>query len=429
MADLVSMRADAAALRQDMENILSTDAELTVDQVAELDAKREKLEKLQDQVHRAESIDAAREAVARPTFKFPSGQKFTANREAFGEINSRQVFFERLKAQFRGERISDRFIDFGSAATGNTNAAASLLPVDLQDEMIRLFANVSAVRNAATVRSYASDVEIPIVTSRATITATTLEGVAYDELEPDFGKVRFRSFKTAAETAITEEAIADARGGLVDEILQQHSEAHGNYWETAYTATTAAASATAPDGLRCTEASLSSAGFADDAGSVVIFEETTSTGTPSISDVTYQNLLNVAFGMPAKYWGLPKSWIMSPALYQHILGLTDDSGGAGRPLFQARASGTIQDDATLGSLFGYPVLVSDALTEASPAGKFQAILLERGSYIIADRTGISSQMDEFTRGAEGMTVFRTRMRSDGRWVRPSSSARLKISAT
>ena len=427
MADLVSMRADAAALRQDMENILSTDAELTVDQVAELDAKREKLEKLQDQVHRAESIDAAREAVARPTFKFPSGQKFTANREAFGEINSRQVFFERLKAQFRGERISDRFIDFGSLETGATGNAASLLPVDLQDEMIRLFANVSAVRNAATVRSYASDVEIPIVTARASITSTTLEGVAYPALEPDFGKVRFRSFKTAAETAITEEAIADARGGLVDEILQQHSEAHGNYWETAYTATTAAASATAPDGLRCTEASLSSAGFSDDAGSVVITDVITSTNT--IASVTYKNLLDVAFGMPAKYWGLDKSWIMSPAMYQHVLGLTDDSGGAGRPLFQARASGTLQDSATLGSLFGYPVLVSDALTEASPAGKFQAILLERGSYIIADRAGISSQMDEFTRGAEGMTVFRTRMRSDGRWVRPSSSARLQIKST
>jgi len=427
MADLVSMRADAAALRQDMENILSTDAELTVDQVAELDAKREKLEKLQDQVHRAESIDAAREAVARPTFKFPSGQKFTANREAFGQTNSRQVFFERLKAQFRGERISDRFIDFGSAETGATGNAASLLPVDLQDEMIRLFANVSAVRNAATVRSYASDVEIPIVTSRATITATTLEGVAYDALEPDFGKVRFRSFKTAAETAITEEAIADARGGLVDEILQQHSEAHGNFWETAYTATTAAASATAPDGLRCTEASLSSAGFSDDAGSVVITDVITSTNT--IASVTYKNLLDVAFGMPAKYWGLDKSWVMSPAMYQHVLGLTDESGGAGRPLFQARASGTLQDSATLGSLFGYPVLVSDALTEGTVAGKFQAILLERGSYIIADRAGISSQMDEFTRGAEGMTVFRTRMRSDGRWVRPSSSARLQIKST
>ena len=427
MADLVSMRADAAALRQDMESILSTDGELTVDQVAELDSKREKLEKLQDQVHRAESIDAAREAVARPTFKFPSGQKFTANREAFGQTNSRQVFFERLKAQFRGERISDRFIDFGSAETGATGNAASLLPVDLQDEMIRLFANVSAVRNAATVRSYASDVEIPIVTSRATITATTLEGVAYDALEPDFGKVRFRSFKTAAETAITEEAIADARGGLVDEILQQHSEAHGNFWETAYTATTAAASATAPDGLRCTNASLSSAGFSNDAGSVVITDVITSTNT--IASVTYKNLLDVAFGMPAKYWGLDKSWVMSPAMYQHVLGLTDDSGGTGRPLFQARASGTLQDSATLGSLFGYPVLVSDALTEGTVAGKFQAILLERGSYIIADRAGISSQMDEFTRGAEGMTVFRTRMRSDGRWVRPSSSARLQIKST
>ena len=133
--------------------------------------------------------------------------------------------------------------------------------------------------------------------------------------------------------------------------------------------------------------------------------------------------------MPAKYWGLPKTWVMSPALYQHILGLTDDSGTTGRPLFLGRASGTIQDDFTLGSLFGYPVLVSDALTDATPAASYQALLLERGSYVIADRQGIATQFDEFSKGAEGKVIWRTRMRSDGRWIRPSSSARLLMAAS
>lgn len=425
MADLVSMRADAAALRQDMETILATDGELSVEQVADLDAKREKLEKLQDQVHRAESVDAAREAIAKPTFKFPSGQKFVANRE---NLDSREIFRQRLIAACRGERVSDRSIEFdfngSGVATGN---AAGVMPIDLQDEMVRLFGGVSAVRNAATVRSYANDVEIPVVTARASITATTAEGTAYDNFDTTTAKLRFRSYKSAAESQISEEVLQDSRGGIVNEILTQHAEAHGLFWESLYAGTGTAQNVAAPDGLRCTEASMSSAGFADDAGGVVIKDVVTSTNT--IASTTYQNLLDVAFGMPAKYWGLEKSWILSPAMYQHVIGLTDESGGAGRPLFLGRATGNISQDFSLGSLFGYKVYVSDALTEASVPGKFQAVLLERGSYIVADRQGIQSQVDEFTFGASGLTAYRTRMRSDGRWVRPSSSARLQIKAT
>lgn len=425
MADIVSMRADAAAIRQDMETILATDGELSVEQVADLDAKREKLEGIQDAVNRAETVSAAKDALARPTFNFPSEQRAKAVQDTTN-TDSRERFRTNLLARMRGEPV-DRFIDFQSGAVGATGNALDLLPVDLQDEFIsRLLPSVSGVLQAATVRTYANDVEIPIASTRATITAYTGEGVDYDNFDPDFSKVRFRSFKSTAETGVTQEVLMDSRPSVINEMLLQHAEAHAYFQETKYLSTSAPTGATNPGGILAAETALDDDYPTEVDGNLAIFDETTAAGTPAISDVTYQNLLNVNFGMPAKYWGLPKSWLVSPALYQHIISLQD---GANRPLFLPGNTGNISQEFALGTLFGHPVYVSDALTDATPAGSFQAVLLERGSYVVALRNGVTTQVDEFSKGAQGMTMFRSFARHDGRWVRPSSSARLKISAT
>ena len=419
MADLVSMRADAMEARKRIDALLAVDGELTTDQVAELEKSDVEFRGLQAEISKAETIASARESLSAPSFDFRAERK----PEQRSQQEIRTQFLSDLKQEMRSPgSFERRTIDFG----GN---AADLLPVDLQDEMIRLFASRSNVAQAATVRSYASDAEIPMVTARATITDFTGEGTAYDNFDPDFGKLRIRAFKSAAETKITEEVISDNRGGAVDEILTQHGEAHAYFWETKYLGTAAAQNATAPDGLLAAEADIAST-FPDEAvnGSVAIADISTGSGDTTIADVTYQDLLDVTFGMPAKYWGLEKSWLMSPALFQHVIGLTD-AGATGRPLFLPNATGTIQQSFNMGTLFGYPVYVSDAMTDATPAGSFQAVLLERGSYVVATRSQVTSQVDPFTNGASGITAFRTRMRADGRWMRPSSSARLQIAAS
>ena len=419
MADLVSMRADAMEARKRIDALLAVDGELTTDQVAELEKSDVEFRGLQAEISKAETIASARESLSAPSFEFRAERK----PEQRSQQEIRTQFLSDLKQEMRSPgSFERRTIDFG----GN---AADLLPVDLQDEMIRLFASRSNVAQAATVRSYASDAEIPMVTARATITDFTGEGVAYDNFDPDFGKLRIRAFKSAAETKITEEVISDNRGGAVDEILTQHGEAHAYFWETKYLGTAAAQNATAPDGLLAAEADIAST-FPDEAlnGTVAIADISTGSGDTTIADVTYQDLLDVTFGMPAKYWGLEKSWLMSPALFQHVIGLTD-AGTSGRPLFLPNATGTIQQSFNMGTLFGYPVYVSDAMTDATPAGSFQAVLLERGSYVVATRSQVTSQVDPFTNGASGITAFRTRMRADGRWMRPSSSARLQIAAS
>jgi HK97 family phage major capsid protein len=178
-----------------------------------------------------------------------------------------------------------------------------------------------------------------------------------------------------------------------------------------------------------TDSDTDSGVFPDEAVSGTVAIADVEAAGPAIANVTYKNLLDVAFGMPAKYWQLPKSWLVSPALYQHILGLTDDSGTVGRPLFLGRAEGNIQQPFALGTLFGYPVYVSDAMTDATPASSYQAVLLERSSYVVADRVGVTSQIDPFTYGLAGQTAYRTVLRCDGRWMRPSSSARLIMAAS
>jgi len=262
MADLVSMRADAAELRQKIDNILSIDGELSTEQVAELEAADKAFRNLQEQVNKAETVENARESLAAPTFQF-RGERNSALKQT---LDTRQQFIENLRMEIRrpGSAQEYRAQTFGTS--GSNGTAWDLLPVDLQNEMVRLLGNVSAVRNAATVRSFPNDVEIPVVAARAAITDFTGETVAYDNFDPSFSKLRFRSFKSAAQTLITEEVLSDSRGGIVDEILSQHAEAHGYFWETKYLGTGATQNDSAPDGILATEANIANSGvFPDEA--------------------------------------------------------------------------------------------------------------------------------------------------------------------
>jgi len=191
MADLVSMRADAMEARKRIDALLAVDGELTTDQVAELEKSDVEFRGLQAEISKAETIASARESLSAPSFEFRAERK----PEQRSQQEIRTQFLNDLKQEMRSPgSFERRTTDFNIGGTpGN---AADLLPVDLQDEMIRLFASRSNVAQAATVRSYASDAEIPMVTARATITDFTGEGAAYDNFDPDFGKLRIRAFKS-----------------------------------------------------------------------------------------------------------------------------------------------------------------------------------------------------------------------------------------
>ncbi len=410
MADLISMRADAMAARKRIDAILSIDGELTAENERELEQADTQLRGLTEQIKKAELRESASEALALPTYDARSARRPIAE----PRLDSRQQFIANLKRAIRnGGHSEERAY---SAPINSANEAAGLMPIDLQDEMIRLLSNVSAVRQAATIRSYGNDVEIPAVSARATITATTAEGATYDPIGPEFDKLRIRSYKSSAETRITEEVLNDSRGGVVQEVLQQHAEAHGYFWETLFLGTAAAQNATAPDGILASSFTNVPGAPTDKTASGNLF-----------SEVTYDDLVETAYGMPAAYWGTPKSWIVGPAMYRALLALSDTTG---RPILMPQATGTAQDPRLTWNLLGYPVLVSDAMP-AQANSAFAAVLLSRESYVVADRVGpgVASQVDPYTYGSAGQTAYRTMLRCDGRWLRPTSSARLKLAAS
>lgn len=422
MADLISMRADAMEARKRIDSILNIDGELTVDQERELEQADTELRSLTEQIKKAEVRESASEALSLPTYDSRAIRRPSAQ----PKLDSRQQFLSNLKQAIRNGGLAEERAY--SAPLDSANEASALMPVDLQDEMIRLLSNVSAVRQAATIRSYGNDVEIPAVSTRATITATTAEGVGYDPIGPEFTNLRIRSYKSAGETRITEEVLNDARGGVVNEILQQHAEAHGYFWETLFLGTGASQDPGQPDGILATEANIANSGvFPDIAdGGTAAIKDVTATGN-TFAEVTYDELVETAYGMPAAYWSTPKTWIVGPAMYRALLALDDTTG---RPLLLPQATGTAQDSRLSWNLLGYPVLVSDAMpAEANSA--YAAVLLSRESYVVADRIGpgVASQVDPYSYGSLGQTAYRTMLRCDGRWLRPASSARLKLAAS
>ena len=57
-----------------------------------------------------------------------------------------------------------------------------------------------------------------------------------------------------------------------------------------------------------------------------------------------------------------------------------------------------------------------------------AVLAHTEDYGIFDRKGFEQQIDPYSRGDNGEVVFRTRMRSDGRWLRPYAAGQLIVKA-
>jgi HK97 family phage major capsid protein len=262
--------------------------------------------------------------------------------------------------------------------------------------------------------------------------AFTAESGAYTEKIGSFERIRVRNFKSAARTNVTEEFLRDARGNAVQEMLLQHAEEHGLYfdsayatgvgedlgpepvfltpaaWSTAYN-TAASASTTAADAPHAGIASqdLSIAGIAND-GSI----DPATQITEALTTLRYEKI-------PAQYWGGLK-WIMGQETFAAIANIVD---GNGRPLYQPMLTSTVAETNYIGTILGLPVSVSNNLPTAT-ADKVAAVLVHTEDYGIFDRVGFSQLLDPYTDSANGEVRYLTRMRSDGRWLRPFAAGQL-----
>ena len=104
--------------------------------------------------------------------------------------------------------------------------------------------------------------------------------------------------------------------------------------------------------------------------------------------------------------------------------LTKVLDAQGRPLFQPLLTGTPASSLEVGTLLGLPVFVSNNLSATVLADKTAMILAHSEDYCIFDRSSFSQQVDPYSEADTGEVVYRTRMRSDGRWLRPFAAGAL-----
>ncbi len=443
MDDARSLREQRDELAGKMNDILlRNDSIDDVESIELLENGEARLAELDTQIRGAEAREKVSNLVKKPSFGFTPGSG-TASRE------DRRYRFEmngtEIKVVGGNPDVRVNPLGLGSAGSdatflasdGGGAVAGASIPVDLLAMMIRKLPELAVLRQNFAVRTYSNDVELQRVNARITLEgdAFTAESGAYTEKIGSFERIRVRNFKSAARTNVTEEFLRDARGNAVQEMLLQHAEQHGLYFDNAYAvgvgedlgpepvfltptqwaldydiaagnaAGTTADTAAPHYGIA--SQNLSIAGIAND-GTI----DPATQITEALTTLRYEKI-------PAQYWGGLK-WIMGQETFAAIANIVD---GNGRPLYQPMLTSTVAETNYIGTILGLPVSVSNNLPTAT-ADKVAAVLVHTEDYGIFDRVGFSQLLDPYTDSANGEVRYLTRMRSDGRWLRPFAAGQL-----
>ena len=386
-------------LQTELRSILETEGALTDEQVARVDEIESGIENLERLERDTQARSKAEARLSTASFSKPTAAETRSDVERFAD-------WAITGADYRAEVPGSHAITGG--ATDALQDGGYLVPLDLQSELVKKLNGLPGIRNAVDVRNYGFNVEIARVASRPSIVAFTGEGATYDPIDVDFDKVRSYSFKSAAESYITEELMQDARPQLIAEILESHVASHQLFWDDQY-ATAGVGGANGPEAIF------------DDGVSGINTATTSAIDTITIDDL-YDTYLGV---LPAQYRNGSYSWVMHPTVEAELRTERDTTG---RFSLLGQANGT---DATLpgSTIAGIPVVISTnapTMTAATAGSAPAVMLMERSSYRIFDRMPMLTQRDEFSKGSTGEVVFRSKLRSDGRWLAPWTSVAINL---
>ena len=345
----------------------------------------------------------------------------------------------RIEGRAAGDAASVNGVDPSASLPGMANTTwgdmSAAIPVDLQAELIRLLPNKAVIRQFFQSRQYSNDVELQRVATRvageatfgagtANAVALTAEEAAYPQVSMALERVRVNNFKTAAKSTVTEEFMKDARGRAIAELLIQHNEEHARLWDRGYAS--GEGETDGPDpcweyrgdaaGETGIEDFIPSTGGIGGAASQLVGIDTADSAAAGTASKTWVDALtSLRYDkIPAQYWGGLR-WMTNQVTFAALTKVLDAQG---RPLFQPLLTGTPASSLEVGTLLGLPVFVSNNLSGAVTADDTAMILAHQEDYCIFDRTGFSQQVDPYSEADTGEVVYRTRMRSDGRWLRP-----------
>lgn len=344
----------------------------------------------------------------------------------------------RIEGRAAGDAAAVNGVDPSASLPGMPQGSwgdmSAAIPVDLQAELIRKLPEKAVIRQFFQSRQYSNDVELQRVATRVASEATfgagtanaiarTAEEAAYPQVSMALERVRVNNFKTAAKSTVTEEFMKDARGRAIAELLLQHNEEHARLWDRGYASGDGDTDGPDP----CWEYRADAANTIgiedfipygtgiDTAGSQIVGIDTAAAAAAATASKTWVDALtDLRYGrIPAQYWGGLR-WMTNQVTFAALTKVLDEQG---RPLFQPLLTGTPASSLEVGTLLGLPVYVSNNLSGSVTADDTAMILAHQDDYCIFDRTGFSQQVDPYSEADTGEVVYRTRMRSDGRWLR------------
>ena len=443
MDDTRSLREQRDELAGKMnEVLLRNDSIDDIESIELLESGEARLAEIDTQIRATDAREKVSALVKKPSFGF-SRSTTAAPREDRRyrfEMNGTDIRITGGDPDYRvnplggGSDGSAATFDAGTVGAPITGAS---IPVDLLGQMIRKLPKLAVLRQNCVVRTYSNDIELQRVNARIDMSgdAFVAESGAYNEKIGSFERIRVRNFKTAARSNVTEEFLRDARGNAVQEMLLQHAEEHGLYWDAHYA--TGIGSDDAPEPIFSTpeQWATAQADYATAADTpTAIF--TGAAGTAQKSEMSIANVDSAVAGtaakevtnaltslryekIPAQYWGGLK-WIMGQETFAAIAGTLDAQN---RPLYQPLITSTVGESNYIGTILGLPVSVSNNLPTKT-AGNVAAVLMHTEDYGIFDRSGFSQLLDPYTDSAAGEVRYLTRMRSDGRWLRPYAAGQV-----
>jgi HK97 family phage major capsid protein len=435
MDDLRSLREQRDELRGRLDGLMEKNDSIDdIESIEALEKGTAEMAELDASIRSAEARAAYEEARTRGvgSYGFQPKSESGASKAYNGEyrfvMNGNEV---RIEGRAAGDAASVNGVDPSASLPGMSNATwgdmSAAIPVDLQAELIRLLPNKAVIRQFFQSRQYSNDVELQRVATRvageatfgagtANSVALTQEEAAYPQVSMALERVRVNNFKTAAKSTVTEEFMKDARGRAIAELLIQHNEEHARLWDRGYASGDGGTDGPDP----CWEYRAGAGGTVGiedyiPAAQIIQIDATDAAAAATASKTWVDALAELRYGqLPAQYWGGLR-WMTNQVTFAALAKVLDEQG---RPLFQPLLTGTPASSLEVGTLLGLPVFVSNNLSGGVTADDTAMILAHQEDYCIFDRTGFSQQVDPYSEADTGEVVYRTRMRSDGRWLRP-----------
>jgi HK97 family phage major capsid protein len=252
-------------------------------------------------------------------------------------------------------------------------------------DYLELYTSVRQAGPTIITTDSGESLNVPTVASHGTAVLTG-EGSALSENDATLGTVKFGSYKYGNLTTLSHEVLADQSADLMGLVALDCARAVGRATDTDYTT---GVGTTGPQGYL---PQLGTAGTA----------QTLSTGVPSFND-----LLDVEFGIAAPYRELPCAWMMAPSSVKALRKIKDTTGrGLWAPSYELGTSDT---------LLGYPVTVSPNLPAFSTAATTRPIVFGHWpTFGIRDVASVRFESSEDFKFDTDTRAVRAVLRTDSR---------------